>query len=39
MEFQVLESSTRGWNLLSITYCLCDLELATYPNIISVFHL
>lgn len=40
MEFQVPEPGTLGWNFLSITYWLCDLELVTYPKIItSVFHL
>lgn len=39
MEFQVLESGTLGWNFLSVTYWLCDLELVTYPDMISVFHL
>ena len=39
MEFQVLESGTLGWNFLSVTYWLYDLELVTYHNITSVFHL
>lgn len=36
---QVLESGKPGWNVLFITYWLCDLELVPYPRITSIFHL